>query len=281
LAHAQENLHLFGVFAVCTSEMRSIDPDTVRERVRTRYGDIAENGGGCCGSTGADCCGSEKGYDQQLGYSVIDAASVPDGSNLGLGCGNPTAIASIRAGETVLDLGSGAGFDCFLAAQQLNGTGRVIGVDMTPAMIAKARANARKGNYANVEFRLGEIEALPLADDSVDLVISNCVVNLSPEKPRVFREAFRVLKSGGRLTIADVVATRPLPERIRTRLSAVEACIGGAALIDDLKAMLKEAGFARVEIALRDETRSLISRWTEDENAGEFLVSAFITAFKT
>jgi arsenite methyltransferase len=260
--------------------MKTIEPDTIRQRVLTRYGDIAESGGGCCGSIGASHCGSEGNYDQQIGYSAAEVASVPDGSNLGLGCGNPTAIASIRDGETVLDLGSGAGFDCFLAARQLNGTGRVIGVDMTPAMIAKARGNARKGGYVNVEFRLGEIEALPVADDSVDLVISNCVVNLSPEKPRVFREVFRVLKSGGRLAIADVVATRPLPKSIRTRLGSVEACVGGAALVDDLKAMLRDAGFVRVEIVSRDETRPLISEWTEDQNAGEFVVSAFITAYK-
>jgi SAM-dependent methyltransferase len=258
--------------------MNIIDPETIRDHVRTRYGEIAENGGGCCAAI--DCCGTDKNYEQQLGYVSAEIASVPEGSNLGLGCGNPIAIASIRPGETVLDLGSGAGFDCFLAARQLNGTGRVIGVDMTPAMIAKASANAKKGDYTNVEFRLGEIEALPVAENSVDLVISNCVVNLSPEKPRVFREAFRVLKAGGRLAIADVVATRPLPEIIRTQLNAVSACVGGAALIDDIKAMLKETGFARVEIVTRDETRSLISRWMDDENAGDFVVSAFITAYK-
>jgi ubiquinone/menaquinone biosynthesis C-methylase UbiE len=151
---------------------------------------------------------------------------------------------------------------------------------MTPAMIAKASANAKKGDYTNVEFRLGEIEALPVAENSVDLVISNCVVNLSPEKPLVFREAFRVLKAGGRLAIADVVATRPLPKTIRTQLNAVGACVGGAALIGDIKAMLKEAGFARVEIVIRDESRSLIKRWMEDQSASDFVVSAFITAYK-
>src|SRR6266496_5506820 len=240
---------------------------------------MAENRGGCCGSAVGSCCGSAS-CDRQIGYSPEEMASVPEGSNLGLGCGNPVAIASIRSGQTVLDLGSGAGFDCFLAARQLSSLGQVIGVDMTPVMIAKARHNAREGNYPNVEFRLGEIEALPIADNSVNLVISNCVVNLSPEKPRVFHEAFRVLKAGGRLAIADVVATRPLPESIRTQLNAVGACVGGAALIDDLKAMLKETGFARVEILTRDETRSLIRQWMEDESAGDFVVSAFITAYK-
>ncbi len=276
----RKKLRPFAPIFVSTCTMNTIDPEIVRDHVRTRYGEIAENGGGCCASIAASCCGSDKNYDQQLGYATAEIASVPEGSNLGLGCGNPIAVASIGLGETVLDLGSGAGFDCFLAARQLGGTGRVIGVDMTPAMIAKARANTKRGDYANVEFRLGEIEALPVADNSVNLVISNCVVNLSPEKPRVFHEAFRVLKAGGRLAIADVVATRPLPESIRTQLNAVGACVGGAALIDDLKAMLKETGFARVEILTRDETRSLIRQWMEDESAGDFVVSAFITAYK-
>ncbi len=274
-----QSLHLFGRFLVSHIEMKTIEPDTVREHVRARYGNIAVNGGGCCGSVDG-CCGSENSCDQRLGYSAVHVASVPEGSNLGLGCANPMAIASIRPGETILDLGSGAGFDCFLAARQLNGTGRVIGVDMTPAMIAKARNNIRKGRYTNVEFRLGEIEALPVADNFVDLVISNCVINLSPEKPRVFREAFRVLKAGGRLALADVVAIKPLPESIRTQSNAIGACIGGAALVDDLKTMLKDAGFIRIEIVPRDETRSLINQWTEDKIASDFVVSAFITAFK-
>ncbi len=260
--------------------MKTVEPDMVREHVRVRYGDIAERSGECCGKMGAIRCGSDKNYDQQLGYSAAEVRSVPKSSNLGLGCGNPTAIASIRPGETVLDLGSGAGFDCFLAARQLDGTGRVIGVDMTPPMVAKARDNARKGNYANVEFRLGEIEALPVADNSIDLVISNCVINLSPEKPRVFREAFRVLKTGGRLAIADVVATKPLPERIRTQIDAIGGCVGGAALVDDLKNILNNAGFTRIGIVPRDETRSLISHWRGGEDAAEFVTSAFITAYK-
>jgi arsenite methyltransferase len=276
--HPPENLRPFGCSPVSKGEMKIIDADTVREHVRTRYGDIAENSRWGCGSQG--CCGNENDYDQQLGYTEAEAASVPESANLGLGCGNPIAIASIRPGETVLDLGSGAGFDCFLAARQLNGTGRVIGVDMTPAMIAKARANARKGGFANVEFRLGEIEALPVADNSIDLVISNCVVNLSPEKPRAFREAFRVLKSGGQLAIADVVVTKPLPVSVRTQLNAIGACIGGAAPVDDLKMMLNDAGFVRVEIIPRDETRALITQWTENGDAGEFVVSAFFTAYK-
>lgn len=259
---------------------KPLDPELVREHVRSRYGDIAQNSAGCCGSSGATCCGGGENYDQQLGYSSAEVAAAPAGSNLGLGCGNPVAIASIRPGETVLDLGAGAGFDCFLAARQLQGTGHVIGVDMTPAMVAKARANAREGGYTNVEFRLGEIEALPVADESVDLVLSNCVVNLSPEKPRVLREACRVLKSGGRIAIADIVATQPLPDSLRTQLNAIGACVGGAAGIDELRVMLADAGFTRVAIALREESRALINQWTDDENAGKFVVSAFITAQK-
>ena len=259
--------------------MRAIEPDTAREQVRARYGDIARSVSGCCGRMDGSCSVSKRNYNRLLGYSNFEVASVPKGSNLGLGCGNPSAIASIRSGETVLDLGSGAGFDCFLAGRQLDGTGRVIGVDMTPAMVAKGRRNAQKGDYANVEFRLGEIEALPVADNSVDVVISNCVINLSPEKQRVFREAFRVLRAGGRVAIADVVATKPLPKRFRTQLNSVR-CVGGAALVDDLKTMLKNVGFTRIKIVPRDETRSLINHWTHNKNSGDFVLSAFITAHK-
>ena len=270
------------------------DSEQVREFVRERYGAIAEQadeGGGCCGGTAASCgCGTkdDRTYGEKLGYTAEQLATAPAGADLGLGCGNPLAIASIRPGETVLDLGSGAGFDCFLAARQLAGTGRVIGVDMTAAMIAKARANARKGGYANpaqpgrtpVEFRLGEIEALPVADASVDLIISNCVINLSPEKTRVFHEAFRVLKPGGRLAIADVVATKPLPAELRAKLEAISACVAGATPVDELRAELKAAGFARVDIAPRDSSREYIRHWSDATEAGEFVVSALITAYK-
>jgi SAM-dependent methyltransferase len=258
--------------------MKTIDPDAVREHVRARYGDIARQNESCCSGAGSGCCGDS--LSKQIGYTESELSAVPDGANLGLGCGNPTAIASIRPGETILDLGSGAGFDCFLAARQLQGTGHVIGVDMTAAMIAKARSNARKSGYENVEFRLGEIEALPVADASVDLIISNCVINLSPDKSRVFREAFRVLKPGGRLAIADIVATQQVPAAARAELETIGACVGGAALVDELKAMLKEAGFSVIEIALREETRALINQWTADGHAGDYVVSALITATK-
>lgn len=255
----------------------ALPPDDIRDFVRQRYSSIAESADaadeGCCGGVGNH-------YASTLGYSAAELSAVPGGANLNLGCGNPLAIASIQSGETIVDLGSGAGFDCFLAARQLASTGHVIGVDMTAAMISKARANARKGGYANVEFRLGEIEALPIADATVDLIMSNCVINLSPEKHRVFREAFRVLRSGGRLAIADVVAIQPVPPEIRTRLSAIGACVGGANLIENIRAMLTEAGFTRIEIAPKEGSRKVINQWTEEENAGDFVVSAFITAVK-
>ena len=277
----------------------SLETEAIRAHVRTRYGAIAEQAGTDCGCGPAcctaeapepanaaccapSCCGGEHeaSYGEKLGYSADELAAAPAGADLGLGCGNPLALASLKPGETVLDLGSGAGFDCFLAARQLAGTGRVIGVDMTAAMIAKARANAAKGEWRNVEFRLGEIEALPVSDASVDLIISNCVINLSPEKERVFREAARVLKPGGRLAIADIVATRPLPAKLRTKLAAIGACIGGAALVDDLRAMLAAAGFTRVDVALRENSRALINEWVDGGDAGAYVVSAFITAHK-
>lgn len=269
-------------------------PESIRGYVRERYGAIAEQAGADCGSgccsaepaatnaTGTGCCGtatSGQSYGEKLGYTSEELAAAAE-ADLGLGCGNPLAIAGIRAGEVVVDLGSGAGFDCLLAARQLAGTGRVIGVDMTPAMLAKARVNAAKSGLTNVEFRLGEIEALPLADVTADLVISNCVINLSPEKPRVLREAFRVLKPGGRLAIADIVATQPLPEAMRAKLAAIGACVGGAALVADVQAMLSTAGFVRIAITPRESSRALISQWTDDETAGDFVVSALITAFK-
>ncbi len=263
--------------------MKDLDASQIRDYVRERYGAIAEQAdAGCgCGDTGAGCCGgSSQSYSERLGYAAADAAGVPAGADLGLGCGNPLALASIKPGETVLDLGSGAGFDCLLAARQLNGTGAVIGVDMAPPMIAKARRNAAKAGFANVEFRLGEIEHLPVADASVDLIISNCVINLSPEKAQVYREAFRVLKPGGRLAIADVVATKPVPPALRQKLAAIGACVAGAALITAIKTMLREAGFTRVDVQPKESSRQIVAQWTEDAAVADFVVSAYVTAYK-
>ena len=223
--------------------------DDVRTVVREKYGAIAEQGGTCCGE-GTGCgCGCVSDTLDAIGYSAEQAAAIPEGANLGLGCGNPLAYAAAKPGETVLDLGSGAGIDCFLAAREVGPSGRAIGVDMTPLMIEKARANAAKGGYDNVEFRLGEIEHLPVADASVDLVISNCVINLSPDKPQVFRDALRALKPGGRIVVSDLVLTRPLPPALKQRVDFLVGCVAGASLQDDYLRMMREAGFADVEIA--------------------------------
>lgn len=229
------------------------DANDIRNAVRERYGSVAQKGSPCCGITsGVSCCSpspsSSQDVSKVIGYSNDEIESVPEGANLGLGCGNPVALAAIRKGDTVLDLGSGAGFDSFLAARGVGETGRVIGVDMTPAMISKARQNAREGSYENVEFRLGEIENLPVADNSVDLVLSNCVINLSPDKPRVFAETFRVLKAGGRLMISDLVLVRPLPENIKNSIEAYVGCLAGAALKEEYLNLIKSAGFEDVEI---------------------------------
>jgi arsenite methyltransferase len=245
----------------------------IREAVRQHYGDAAKQSSSCCSGSQSTCCGATGGdpigetrrpaeeVGKAIGYSDEELASAPEGSNLGLGCGNPLGLAAIRDGDTVLDLGSGAGFDCFLAASRVGYGGRVIGVDMTPNMLEKARENAEAGSYRNVEFRLGEIENLPVADDSVDLVISNCVINLSTRKDRVFREAYRVLKPGGRIMISDMVLLRPLPEEIRTSLAAYAGCIAGASLKDDYLALIREAGFA--DVAVEKETGYL------EKNAGQ------------
>jgi SAM-dependent methyltransferase len=228
----------------------------VREVVRERYGRIAAEAPaeGCCG--GGSSCGSTNSLD--IGYSEKELSQIPEGANLGLGCGNPQGIAALSPGETVLDLGSGGGIDCFLAAQQVGDTGKVIGVDMTPQMLVRARANAVKSGVRNVEFRLGEIEHLPVADETVDVILSNCVVNLSPDKPAVFREAFRVLKPGGRLAISDMVAKEPLPEEVRKDLDSYTGCIGGAAEISELEKMLSEVGFVDVRIAPKAASRDLV-----------------------
>jgi ubiquinone/menaquinone biosynthesis C-methylase UbiE len=215
-----------------------------------------------------------------LGYSAEDSAIAPEAANLGLGCGNPLAIASLQPGQTVLDLGSGAGFDSFLAARAVGPSGTVIGVDMTHEMLAKARENAKKHGFSNVEFRLGEIEALPVADQSVDVIISNCVINLSPEKPRVFAEAYRVLKPGGRLAVADIVATATLPDEIRGDWAAYTGCMAGASQMSEVEEMLRQAGFDKIKIAPKDTSRSFIREWLPGKRTEDYLVSATIEAVK-
>jgi SAM-dependent methyltransferase len=248
--------------------------ETVREEVRRRYGPSASGESPCADA----CCTSTDVID--LGYSTEDTAAAPEAANLGLGCGNPLAIASLKKGQIVLDLGSGAGFDCFLAARTVGKTGRVIGVDMTPEMLSKARENAQKNGFTNVEFRLGEIEALPLADKSVDVIISNCVINLSPEKQRVLNEAFRVLRSGGRLAVADIVATAPLPEEIKSDWAAYTGCMAGASHIVELEQMLQKAGFKEIKIAPKDASRSFIREWLPGKRIEDYLVSATIEGMK-
>ncbi len=225
--------------------------DEIKRIVRERYAGAATRDSSCCGPSPCGCGepgGIEQSPSQRIGYTAEDLGRVPEESNLGLGCGNPTAIAGLEEGETVLDLGAGAGIDCFLAANKVGPSGRVIGVDMTPEMVDRARENARQNGYTNVEFRLGEIENLPAADNSVDVIISNCVINLSPEKDRVFREAFRVLKPGGRMFVSDLALRKPLPEALRESAEVYTACVAGAMLRDDYLREIRAAGFGDVEV---------------------------------
>ncbi len=224
--------------------------DEVRRSVREGYAKVARGSGCCCGPS-SSCCGptsTAADTSTTIGYSDEDLAALPDGADLGLGCGNPVAVASLKPGETVLDLGAGAGIDCFLAARKVGPSGRVIGIDMTPEMVEKARANARKAGANNVEFRLGEIEHLPVADDSVDVIISNCVINLSPDKQQVFSEAFRVLRPGGRLMVSDIVLAAPLPRPLLESAAAYVGCISGASLKADYLGMITRAGFSEVRV---------------------------------
>lgn len=253
--------------------------DAIRAQVREHYGTVAE--APLAASCAPGCClVPSAGASLALGYSEGDLAAVPEGANLGLGCGNPQAIAGLSAGETVLDLGSGAGFDCFLAARAVGATGSVIGVDMTPSMIEKARANAAKVDQKNVAFRLGEIERLPVRDAEVDVVMSNCVVNLSPDKPAVYREAFRVLKPGGRVAISDVVALAPIPDALLGQALALSACVAGAATVGEVEAMLKDAGFTEVEVEVSGKSRDFIAHWLPGTRAEEYVASASIRAVK-
>lgn len=242
-----------------TRRLEPVAGEKLRGQVRERYAKLATTGGCCSSSTGpSGCCGpgsSARGDESspasaQLGYSKRELAGLPEGADLGLGCGNPTALLSLRPGEVVLDLGSGAGIDCFLASKKVGPRGRVIGVDMTPEMLVKARANARSGHYRNVEFRLGEIEHLPVADASVDVVISNCVINLAPDKGDVCREAFRALRPGGRLAVSDVVATRRITKRERADPALWSSCSSGAIGVPVVRALLRHAGFTEIAVDL-------------------------------
>ena len=261
--------------------MEPLENDQVRAQVRSRYAVIADTGNAC---SSAGCCtpalSSSGAFSTRLGYSEDEQAVVPAGANLGLGCGNPLAIAGLQPGETVLDLGSGGGFDCFLAARRVGEKGRVIGVDMTPEMISKARANARTGGFSNVEFRLGEIEHLPVADTSVDIILSNCVINLSPSKEQVFREAYRVLKQGGRLAISDVVAILPLPENVKVDLAAHCGCVAGAAQVAEIVDILERIGFEERAVAVNDDSDQFICDWFPGSGVERYVRSAIITASK-
>jgi ubiquinone/menaquinone biosynthesis C-methylase UbiE len=225
--------------------------ENVKKIVRKRYAKAATSRGSGCGcAPSASCCSAptDEQVSKMIGYSEAEMSAVPEGANLGLGCGNPTALASLKEGERVLDLGSGGGFDAFLAAKKVGKSGKVIGVDMTPEMLDKARANAKKGKYANVEFRLGEIENLPVADKSVDVIISNCVINLAPNKKRVFEEAYRVLAPNGRLMVSDIVLLKPLPEAIQKSAEAYTSCVAGAEIKDKYLGLIREAGFKEVKV---------------------------------
>ena len=284
--------------------------ERIRKAVRQNYGRVAgrvaEQWGtkksvelsGCCqgetveagenvktGKSTAGCCGGEPADIQEslagkMGYGEEEIQKAPEGSFLGLGCGNPAAIASLLPGETALDLGSGAGIDCFLAAGQVGPQGHVIGVDMTPEMVSKARDNLDKTDFENVDFRIGEIENLPVADSSVDVIMSNCVINLSPDKPAVFKEAFRVLKPGGRLAIADTITSAPLPDSYKNDLQLIANCVGGALSAGEYEEMLITAGFKDVKITPKDDSRELIKEWDPEKKLEEFILSATIEGIK-
>lgn len=265
--------------------MNQVQNDDIRQTVRNRYKRIAlqdMNSGSCC-DPGYGCCDTPIDYEQvsaKLGYSSEELSVVPEGSNLGLGCGNPQAIADLKPGEFVLDLGSGGGFDCFLVSKQVGPNGKVIGVDMTPEMISRARNNAAKGGYSNTEFRIGEIEYLPVENGIINVIISNCVINLSPDKQQVFHEAFRVLKSGGRLAISDIVITAELPPEIKQSQDALAGCISGASSIEALRDMLQESGFSNIIIESKDESREFIKDWIPGAKIDDYIVSAVIKAVK-
>ena len=293
--------------------MKGIEKDKIRTTVRLHYAGAARVQGSCGGSPAASscceqstgetptaqrssccdvptvssCCETAQAKDStsdsshQFVYTKENLQNAPDGSYLGLGCGNPLASALVKPGETVLDLGSGGGVDCFLAARQVGEHGHVIGVDMTPEMVSKARENSEKSDYENVEFRLGEMENLPVADESVDVVISNCVINLSPDKPRVYSEVFRALRPGGRLVVSDMVSRAPVPNDIQNDPSLYVGCIAGASFVDDLKDMLSEAGFKKSSIQFKDEDHEIANDQLTKENIRDFVSPATVEAAKS
>ncbi len=255
--------------------MNTFTQEQKKDAIAQNYARIASSDDSC-GCTTSGCCNSD-GASLNLGYSEEQLNSIPKEADKGLGCGNPTAIALLKKGEVVLDLGSGAGLDCFLASKEVGENGKVIGVDMTREMLAKARSNKDKNGYDNVDFRLGEIENLPIADDSVDVIISNCVINLSLDKQRVLDEAFRVLKTGGRLAISDIVLTKQIPSHMIT-LDSYGACIAGASFINDLELLLKNSGFKNINIISKTESKKFLKDWSE--NIEDYIVSANIEAVK-
>jgi len=264
--------------------MKHVNQDKLRNAVRDRYIKIisADKGpespaGACCDKSGDV---SKEQISEILGYMASELSEIPAEANLGLGCGNPVFEAKIQQGETVLDLGSGGGIDCFLASRHAGAEGRVIGVDMTPEMLSRARESAQANGFENVEFRLGEIEYLPIADNTVDVIISNCVINLSPDKQKVFSDCFRVLKSGGRITVSDIVAKSELPEDIKDDIALYAGCIAGASLISDVEQMLADAGFKDISIRPKDNSGELVSKWSRDKNPEDYVVSAIIYAVK-
>jgi SAM-dependent methyltransferase len=267
----------------------SANKDEIRAYIRKNYSKVTlskDKGTGCCGTNGC-CCGESnlglidlKETCKRLGYDVEELSNIPEGANMGLGCGNPIAIASLEKGQTVLDLGSGGGIDCFFALSKVGKSGHVIGVDMTPEMIELSRKNAAEEGCENLEFRLGEIEHLPVADNSVDVIISNCVINLSLNKKQVFSEAYRVLRPGGRIAISDVAATEELPEEIKKDLSAIAGCIAGAEHVDNIRKILKEVGFENIRLTVKENSREILNSWVPGKNLDKYVASFYIEAKK-
>jgi len=271
----------------CEEQVLTDNHDHHRQAIRKAYGKVAQanNTGNSCGIE-TSCCGVSDNQaintliSTRLGYSNEDLKNAPSGADMGLGCGNPRAIAELKSGETVIDLGSGGGFDCFLAAHEVGSQGHVIGIDMTPDMLSKARSNAIKGKFDNVEFRLGEIEYIPVANNSADVIIPNCVINLSANKQQVFKEAFRALKPGGRLAISDVVATIELPDELKNDEALIAGCMGNASLIEEITTYMERAGFINICITPKDESRVFIRDWAPDRGVENYVVSAYINAIK-